>query len=165
MLYRVLDTAFDGLEKSFADTKDVMRKQTDRPLPVRNDALVQLVVRKLPHETLSDPQHVRPFGNELSRSERRVSRALQPDEFSDIFEILTEHEVLAFGDDGHVAHAELEQPLAPAGVVQYVDVLVIDAFARKKLFRPETAASPRLREENEFFGDGVHEHLEWWRKT
>jgi hypothetical protein len=35
-------------------------------------------------------------------------------------------------------------------------MLVIDAFARKKLFRPQTAASARLREEDELFRDGVH---------
>jgi hypothetical protein len=36
-------------------------------------------------------------------------------------------------------------------IVQYVDGDEIDFFARKKLFRPETAASPRLGEEDELF--------------
>jgi hypothetical protein len=35
-------------------------------------------------------------------------------------------------------------------------VFVIDAFTRKKLFRPKTTASARLREQDELFGDGVH---------
>jgi hypothetical protein len=35
-------------------------------------------------------------------------------------------------------------------------VFVVDAFTRKKLFRPETAASPRLCEENEFLRGGIH---------
>ena len=85
-----------------------------------------------------------------------MARALQADELCDVFEILTEDVVLAFRDDRHIAHAELEEPLAAAGVVQNVDMLVIDAFARKKLFRPKTAASPRLSEQNEFLGGGIH---------
>ena len=61
---------------------------------------------------------------------------LQTDELGDIFEILTKNELLPFGNDRNVAYAELEQPLASAGVIQDIDVVVIDAFARKKLFRP-----------------------------
>jgi len=91
-----------------------------------------------------------------------VSRALQADEFRDVFEVLAEDEILAFRDDRHVAHAKLEQSFASAGVVQYIDMLVIDSFARKKLFRPETAASPGLREEHELLGDGIHGDLESW---
>ena len=89
-----------------------------------------------------------------------MPRALQTNEFGHVFEVLSEDEVLAFRNHRHIAHAELEQSLAPSGVVQYVYVFVIDAFARKKLLRPETAASPRLREEHELFGDSVHGDLE-----
>ena len=92
-----------------------------------------------------------------------MSRALQADEFRDVFEVLAEDEVLTFRDDRHVANAELEQSLAAAGIVQDVDMFVIDAFARKKLFRPKTAASARLREQNEFFSDGVHGRVGSWR--
>jgi hypothetical protein len=81
---------------------------------------------------------------------------LQPDEFGDVFEILSEDEALASGDDRYVAHAELQQALAAARVVEDVDRFEIDAFTRKKLFRPKTAASTRLCEERELFGDGVH---------
>jgi hypothetical protein len=82
--------------------------------------------------------------------------ALQAHEFSHVFEVLPEYEALAFRDDGHVAHAKLQQALAATGVVQHVYVLVINAFTRKKLFRPKTTASSRLREQNELVGDGIH---------
>ncbi|MGH7184730.1 MAG: hypothetical protein ACREIB_00410 [Pseudomonadota bacterium] len=36
---------------------------------------------------------------------------------------------------------------------------MVDLPARKKLFRPQTAASPRLEEEDELVGDGVHGNL------
>ena len=93
-----------------------------------------------------------------------MSRALQADELGDVLEVLAEDKVLAFRDDRHVAHAELQQPLASAGIVEHVDGFEIDAFTRKKLFRPETAASPRLGEENEFFGDSIHAGLSRERK-
>jgi hypothetical protein len=80
---------------------------------------------------------------------------LQPDELGDILEILAEDVVLALRDDRHVAEAQREELLAPAGVIQHVDHVVIDAFFRKKLFRSEAAASPRLGEENELVG-GAH---------
>jgi hypothetical protein len=85
-----------------------------------------------------------------------VSRTLQTDEFRDVFEVLTENEVIAFGYDRNVAYAELQQAVASASVVQDVQGFEIDAFTRKKLFRPETTASARLREENEFLCDRVH---------
>jgi len=46
----------------------------------------------------------------------------------------------------------------PAGIIRNVDDDVINFLARKKLFRPETAASPRLQEQDEFFVDGAHDH-------
>jgi hypothetical protein len=63
--------------------------------------------------------------------------------------------LLAFGDHGQIAHSVREQPLAPVGVVQYVDRDEVDALFRKKLFRSEAAASPGLGEEREAFG-GFH---------
>lgn len=76
--------------------------------------------------------------------------AVQADEFSDVFEVLPENELLTFGHDRHIAHAEREQLFTPARVVQYVDRDEIDAFFRKKLFRSEAAASPGLGEQDEF---------------
>ena len=81
-----------------------------------------------------------------------MSRALEPDELGDVLQVLPEDVVAAFRDDRHVAHAQLEQLLPPAGVVQHVDHDVVYLSTRKKLFRPQTAASPGLREEHEFFG-------------
>jgi hypothetical protein len=85
-----------------------------------------------------------------------VPGSLEAYEFSDILQILSEYELLAFGHDRHVAHAELQQPLATARVIEDVDMLVVNAFSRKKLFRTETTASPGLREQGESVCDGVH---------
>jgi hypothetical protein len=100
---------------------------------------------------------VDPLLDQPIRRERRVTGALQAYELGDIFEVRTEHEVFAFGDDGNVADSELEQPLASAGVVQYIDDIVIDVFTRKKLFRTQAAASSRLREQNESVGGSIHD--------
>ena len=86
-----------------------------------------------------------------------MAGALKPHEFGDVFEILPEHIARALRDNRHVAHAELEQTVAATGVVEHVDRFEIDAFTRKKLFRPETAASARLCVENELVSDGIHE--------
>jgi glutathione S-transferase len=80
-----------------------------------------------------------------------VAGALEADELGDILEVLSEHELFALGDDGNIAHAELEQALAASRIIQYINGDEIDLFARKKLFRPETAASPRLGEQDELF--------------
>jgi hypothetical protein len=45
--------------------------------------------------------------------------------------------------------------LAALRIVQDIDGDEINFFARKKLFRPETAASPGLGKEDELF-DGAH---------
>jgi hypothetical protein len=44
---------------------------------------------------------------------------------------------------------------------------VVNFLARKKLFRPETTASPRLQEQDEFFVDGAHDRSLQigWMKT
>jgi hypothetical protein len=44
--------------------------------------------------------------------------------------------LLALRYDRHVTHAELEQALAPTGIIQHVDASNSMPFARKKLFRP-----------------------------
>jgi hypothetical protein len=85
-----------------------------------------------------------------------MAGALQAYELGHVFEVLPEYVLLALRDDRHVTHAELQQALATPGIVQYVYVLESNAFTRKKLFRPETAASARLREKNEFLCDRVH---------
>jgi hypothetical protein len=45
----------------------------------------------------------------------------------------------------------LEQALATGRIVQDINGDEINFFARKKLFRPETAASPRLGKQDELF--------------
>jgi hypothetical protein len=64
---------------------------------------------------------------------------------------LPEHELFALGDDRDIAHTELEQALTAGRVVQDINGDKIDLFARKKLFRPEAAASPRLGKQDELF--------------
>jgi hypothetical protein len=85
-----------------------------------------------------------------------VARALEPDELRDILEILAKDELLALRNDRHISNAQLEKTFASSGVVEHVNRFEVDAFARKKLFRPQTAASARLREKNEIVGDGIH---------
>jgi hypothetical protein len=94
-----------------------------------------------------------------------MAGALQTDELGDVLEILTEHELIAARNHRHVAHAEREQFLTAAGIVEYVDRDEIDVFFRKKLFRSEAAASPRLGEQYELVGDCVHVRVYagWWR--
>ena len=81
--------------------------------------------------------------------------AREADKFRDVFQILAEYELLAFGDHRQVANPVREQPFASAGVVEYVDRGEIDALFRKKLFRSQAAASPGLGEKRETFG-GFH---------
>ena len=73
----------------------------------------------------------------------------EADELGDVLEVLPEDELLALGDDRHIAHAVGEQPFAAAGVIEDVDGDEVDLLFRKKLFRSEAAASPGLGEEDE----------------
>ncbi len=75
-----------------------------------------------------------------------MASAGETDEFGDVFQVLPEDEILASGDDGNVADAVGQQAVTTRRVVEDVDGNEVDLFARKKLFRPETAASPRLGE-------------------
>jgi hypothetical protein len=85
-----------------------------------------------------------------------VVGALQPDEFRDVLEVLAKNVVLALRDDRHVAHAQGQESFPPTGIIRNVDDDVVNLLARKKLFRPETTASPRLQEQDESFGWSVH---------
>ncbi len=80
-----------------------------------------------------------------------MAGTLQADKFRNVFQVLTEDKLLALGNDGNITYTELEQAFTALWIVQYVDGDEIYFFARKKLFRPETAASPRLGEEDELF--------------
>jgi len=82
-----------------------------------------------------------------------VAGTLEADELGDIFEVLSEDELIALGDNGNVAYAELEQAFTAGRVAQNINGDEIDFFARKKLFRPEAAASPWLGKQDELFVD------------
>jgi hypothetical protein len=64
--------------------------------------------------------------------------------------------LIAFGDHRHIAHAVGEQFVFAAGIVEYIDCNEVDIFFRKKLFRSEAAASPRLGEQDELVVGGAH---------
>jgi len=59
--------------------------------------------------------------------------------------------LIALGNHRDIAYSELEQAFAACRIVQDVNGDEINFFARKKLFRPETAASPRLGKQDELF--------------
>ena len=80
-----------------------------------------------------------------------MAGALETDKLGDIFQILSEDELFALGDDRNISYAQLEQAFAAGRIVQDINGDKIDLFARKKLFRPETAASPGLGKQDELF--------------
>ena len=80
-----------------------------------------------------------------------MAGALEADKLGDIFQVLPEYELIALGNHRNIAYAELEQAFAAGRIVQDINGDEINFFARKKLFRPETAASPRLGKQNELF--------------
>jgi hypothetical protein len=86
-----------------------------------------------------------------------VAGALQADELGYIFEILSEHISVATRHDRHVTDAIRQQFFTAADVVQNVNGDEVDIFFRKKLFRFEARTSPRLGEQQELVGDGVHD--------
>jgi hypothetical protein len=88
-----------------------------------------------------------------------VPAALQADEFSDIFHVLTEDELAAFGQHRHALRAEAEQLLPSRGVVQNIEGGNVYAFFRKNLFRPEAAASTGLGEQDEFVIGNFHDYV------
>jgi hypothetical protein len=154
-LYRLFDATFDGFEEGFADAEDVVAHQPDRAITVGDHAFHQLLVGQLSHQSLRGAQHHYPALDQLFRRQRFVAGALQADKLRDVLEVLAEHKLFALGDHGDIAHTKLQQAFTALRIVQYVDGDEIDFFARKKLFRPETAASPGLGEEDELF-DGAH---------
>ena len=85
-----------------------------------------------------------------------MAGTLEADELGDILEVLPEYELFAFGYNRHIAHTEFEQAFASCRIVQDIDGDEINFFARKKLFRPETTASPRLGEQYVLLFVGAH---------
>lgn len=86
-----------------------------------------------------------------------MTGALQADELGDVLQVLSEDVVLAPGNDRDVADSQGQQLFTPAGIVRDVDDDVVYLLFRKKLFRSETAASPRLQEKYVFVFVGAHD--------
>ena len=85
-----------------------------------------------------------------------MAGALQPDELGDVLEVLAENVALALGDDRNVTQSQRQQLFTAAGIIRHVDNDVVYLLFRKKLFRSEAAASPRLEKQDELFGGCVH---------
>ena len=64
-----------------------------------------------------------------------MSAALQADELGDVFHVLAEDILVAFGQNRHGARAQFAQPLQRRWIVQDIEGDEVDAFFRKKLFR------------------------------
>jgi hypothetical protein len=79
-----------------------------------------------------------------------MSRALQPDKFGDVLEVLAEDILVASGEHRHSPRAEPEQLLSSCLIVQNIQGEKVDAFFRKKLFRSQATTSTRLAEQDEF---------------
>jgi hypothetical protein len=88
-----------------------------------------------------------------------VSAALQADEFSDVFHVLAEDELVILCQHRHTLRAQAEQLLSPRGVVQNVDSGKFNAFFRKKLFRSKATASTGLGEQDELVTCDFHRHV------
>jgi hypothetical protein len=88
-----------------------------------------------------------------------VSAALQADEFSDVFHVLAEDELVILCQHRHTLRPQAEQLLSPRGVVQNVDSGKFNAFFRKKLFRSKATASTGLGEQDELVTCDFHRHV------
>lgn len=128
-----------------------MAHQADRTITVGNDPLKQFGIGQLAHQPLRGAQYHDPALDQLFRGQRLMAGALEADKLGDIFQVLPEYELIALGNHRNIAYAELEQAFASSRIVQDINGDEINFFARKKLFRPETAASPRLGKQNELF--------------
>jgi hypothetical protein len=86
-----------------------------------------------------------------------MAGALQTDKLGDVLEVLAENVLAASREYRHGADAELKQLLFARGIVHYVNRDEVNAFFRKKLFRPQATASARLGEQDKFFGEVFHD--------
>ena len=62
--------------------------------------------------------------------------ALQADELGNIFQVLAKDELITASQNRYGAHAKFAQSLQCRGIVQDIEREEVDAFFRKKLFRP-----------------------------
>jgi hypothetical protein len=97
---------------------------------------------------------------ELLRRQPAGRREGNARELRERLEHLADCVLVALREDGHLAQPVLvEQELTAAGVVKDVDDLDVDSVFRKKLFRSEAAASPRLGEVQVLIRGDFHSSL------
>jgi hypothetical protein len=87
--------------------------------------------------------------------------ALQADELGDVLEVLAKNVLVASREHRHGAHAEFEQLFFSRRIVHYVDRDEVNAFFRKKLFRPQATASTRLGEQGQFVSNALHDRVQY----
>jgi hypothetical protein len=85
-----------------------------------------------------------------------VAGALQADKLGNVLEVLAENVLVASREHGYGPYAEFEQLLFSRRIVHHVNRDEVNAFLRKKLFRPQATASTRLGEQDQFVSDVFH---------
>jgi hypothetical protein len=143
--YPIFDIVDGRFKEGFADAKHMMAQKSDRAVAIVDCPLLQLFGGKLPYIALRRAQHVYPLRHQFRWRQRRVTAALQADELRDILKILAEDELLGVDKHWHRAYAKSKELFQGSGVVHHISGDKINALARKKLFRLETAASAGLR--------------------
>src|SRR5262245_47590738 len=89
-----------------------------------------------------------------------MAGALQSDELGDVLEVLAKNVFAVSREYRHAAHAELEQLLFSHRIVHHVNRGEVNAFLRKKLFRPQATASTRLGKQGQFISDALHDRVQ-----
>jgi hypothetical protein len=133
-----------------------MAHQSDRPIAIIDNALVQPLSSNLSDISLGSMQNSRPFGDQRFRRQGCMSRPLHTNELGDVFEVLTEDVLTAFFKHRHGANAEGQQLRLSARVVDDVNGDEVNALLRKKLFRSQATASTGLCEQDKFISDTFH---------
>ena len=148
------------LEEGLADPKDVVAQESNGAISVVDGPVVEACVGDLADVALRSAQHNGPFRNQGRWRKRGVAGTLQADKLGDVLEVLAENVLAVSREHRHGADAELEQLLFARGIVHYVNRDEVNAFFRKKLFRPQTTASTWLGEQDKFFGEVFHGQTE-----
>ena len=86
-----------GFQESFADAKDVMAQESDRAVAIVDGVSFQSLVGELANVALRGVENIDPLRHQLSGRKRYVPAALQADELGDVFQVLTEDELIAAG--------------------------------------------------------------------
>jgi hypothetical protein len=113
----VFDLVYRGLEKRFANAKDVMTEEPNRTIAIINRALGQSRVRDLADVALCRSQYADPLLEEHHRWKRRVTAALQADKLRDVLQVLAEDVLVPFCQHRHGLHSEAQQLLPSRRIV------------------------------------------------